>query len=205
MTPSAQRGDRVERGHQRAQADQDREPTCDEWIVRRGPEGVTVFSIVGGGATATSRPPHPAKAPAHTAPVREGCPGGKSTADGAPRRATWGPCPPQVSAHSHSPRQRAVGSGQPERPVQALTQPESAPAEARDPCAVPARGESHRRATQGATPRPGAVPTHHVRSGPRAAQTGHGQAGGLGARESRSGRRLPAPPSDFPGVTDPAS
>ncbi|KAJ1186132.1 hypothetical protein NDU88_002915 [Pleurodeles waltl] len=35
MAPSAQRGgDRVERGHQRAQADQDREPTCDEFFLR---------------------------------------------------------------------------------------------------------------------------------------------------------------------------
>ncbi|KAJ1186247.1 hypothetical protein NDU88_003030 [Pleurodeles waltl] len=114
-------------------------------------------------------------------------------------QATRGPGSPQVSAHSYSPRQRVDGSSRPECPVQVPTRPESAPAGARDLRAIPARGESHRRAAQGATPRPGAVLARLVRSSPRAAQPGRGWAGGRGTRESRSGIRLPAPPGEFRG------
>ncbi|KAJ1214847.1 hypothetical protein NDU88_002458 [Pleurodeles waltl] len=123
-------------------------------MVRRGPDGVTVGRPLPASRLTQPRPRRPPRlcqkgaqelSPRHLA------------ADGALRWATWGPGPPQVSAHS--PRQRAVGSGWPEHPVQVPKRQESARRRGLGPTCRPRAGRvTHRRPAQGANPNRGPHP-----------------------------------------------
>ncbi|KAJ1083509.1 hypothetical protein NDU88_003668 [Pleurodeles waltl] len=134
------------------------------------------FSEVGGGAAATSRPPHPTQARACTVPQLAAGPGREFS----PSCGRWGtPAghpesgPPAGKRTRPQPQVEGGRPRWPEHPVQVLTRPESAPTGARDPRAAPVRGEPPRRA----------APARHAHSGPRAAQSGRGQAGGRGTRD----------------------
>ncbi|KAJ1159892.1 hypothetical protein NDU88_000396 [Pleurodeles waltl] len=83
---------------------------------------------------------------------------GRLESVGALRRATRSPGPPQVSTHGPSPRRRAGNPGRPEHPVQVLTWPEPAPTGALVPRTAPPRGETIRRAAQGAASGRGQLP-----------------------------------------------
>ncbi|KAJ1181927.1 hypothetical protein NDU88_007126 [Pleurodeles waltl] len=100
-----------------------------------------------GGATATNRPPHPVQAPARTAPVSGGGPERKSAQSLRGWNAPAGHLGPGPPAGERA--QSLVPDGERSAPAGQIARPRpvhsaSAPAEAWDPFAVPARGETRR-------------------------------------------------------------